>query len=101
MPDSYRSVPKERSPAPTDDYLCGCFIVNTSASFCKREGINNQATRGLLLRTRQRRIVRPFQKVELGSGDIIMEIKRAGSQPSSKGPADWFTGTVRIDPLFQ
>jgi quercetin dioxygenase-like cupin family protein len=28
-----------------------------------------------------------------------MEIKRAGSQPSSKGPADWFTGTVRIDPL--
>ena len=32
---------------------------------------------------------------------IGMEIKRIGSQPSSKGPADWFTGTVRIDPLFQ
>jgi quercetin dioxygenase-like cupin family protein len=30
-----------------------------------------------------------------------MEIKRIGSQASSKGPADWFTGTVRIDPLFQ
>src|SRR3954470_16664157 len=30
-----------------------------------------------------------------------MEIKRAGSQPSGKGPADWFTGTVRVDPLFQ
>ncbi|MDC9822262.1 cupin domain-containing protein [Devosia sp. ZB163] len=29
-----------------------------------------------------------------------MEITRAGSQPSGKGPADWFTGTVRIDPLF-
>jgi quercetin dioxygenase-like cupin family protein len=29
-----------------------------------------------------------------------MEIKRSGSQPSVKGPADWFTGTVRIDPLF-
>lgn len=28
-----------------------------------------------------------------------MHITRAGSQPSSKGPADWFTGTVRIDPL--
>ena len=28
-----------------------------------------------------------------------MEIKRSGSQPSVKGPADWFTGTVRIDPL--
>ncbi len=30
-----------------------------------------------------------------------MEIKRVGSQPSAKGPPDWFTGTVRIDPLFQ
>ncbi|HJQ56374.1 MAG TPA: cupin domain-containing protein [Vineibacter sp.] len=29
-----------------------------------------------------------------------MEIRRNGSQPSGKGPADWFTGTVRIDPLF-
>jgi quercetin dioxygenase-like cupin family protein len=30
-----------------------------------------------------------------------MEIKRNGSQASSKGPAEWFTGTVRIDPLFE
>jgi len=30
-----------------------------------------------------------------------MEIKRNGSQPSNNGPTDWFTGTVRIDPLFQ
>ena len=30
-----------------------------------------------------------------------MDIKRAGSQPSGKGPAEYFTGTVRIDPLFQ
>jgi quercetin dioxygenase-like cupin family protein len=29
-----------------------------------------------------------------------MEIRRAGSQASGKGPSDWFTGTVRIDPLF-
>jgi quercetin dioxygenase-like cupin family protein len=29
-----------------------------------------------------------------------MEIKRSGSQPSVKGPSNWFTGTVRIDPLF-
>jgi len=28
-----------------------------------------------------------------------MEIKRSGSQPSGKGPAEYFTGTVRIDPL--
>ena len=30
-----------------------------------------------------------------------MEIKRNGSQPSSKGPAEWFTGNVRIEPLNQ
>ena len=30
-----------------------------------------------------------------------MRITRAGSQPSAKGPSDWFTGTVRIDPQFQ
>jgi quercetin dioxygenase-like cupin family protein len=30
-----------------------------------------------------------------------MEITRVGSQPSGKGPADWFTGDVRVDPLFQ
>ena len=29
-----------------------------------------------------------------------MEIKRTGSQPSGKGPAEYFTGTVRIDPLI-
>jgi quercetin dioxygenase-like cupin family protein len=30
-----------------------------------------------------------------------MEIKRSGSQSSTRGPADWFTGNVRIDPLFK
>jgi quercetin dioxygenase-like cupin family protein len=34
-------------------------------------------------------------------GETLMEIKRNGSQPSVKGPTDWFTGAVRIDPLFQ
>ncbi len=30
-----------------------------------------------------------------------MEIKRNGTQPSGKGPEEYFTGTVRIDPLFE
>ncbi len=30
-----------------------------------------------------------------------MNIQRVGSQPSNKGPADWFTGTVRIDSPFK
>jgi quercetin dioxygenase-like cupin family protein len=29
-----------------------------------------------------------------------MTITSSGSQPSARGPADWFTGVVRIDPLF-
>src|SRR5207253_10808562 len=37
-----------------------------------------------------------------GNRDVRrMEIRRVGSQSSTKGPVDWFTGTVRIDPLFQ
>ncbi len=30
-----------------------------------------------------------------------MEIKRSESQPSAQGPAEWFSGRVRVDPLFQ
>ena len=30
-----------------------------------------------------------------------MEIRRAGSRPSGKGPAEHFTGSVRVDPLFE
>ncbi len=30
-----------------------------------------------------------------------MDIKRSGSQPSARGPAEYFTGTVRVDPLFE
>jgi quercetin dioxygenase-like cupin family protein len=30
-----------------------------------------------------------------------MELKRNGSQPSAKGPTEYFTGNVRVDPLFQ
>lgn len=30
-----------------------------------------------------------------------MDIKRAGSQPSRPGPADYFTGSVRVDPLVE
>jgi len=30
-----------------------------------------------------------------------MDIMRSGSKPSEKGPSEWFTGTVRLDPLFR
>jgi len=43
--------------------------------------------------------IAPFK--QLGFNHQIMDIKRNGTQPSNKGPTDWFTGMVRIDPLFQ
>ncbi len=30
----------------------------------------------------------------------MVQVTRVGSQPSGKGPVEWFTGTVRVDPLF-
>jgi len=40
--------------------------------------------------------------IEVSSQDgKHMDIKRAGTQASAKGPSDWFTGTVRIDPRFK
>jgi quercetin dioxygenase-like cupin family protein len=35
----------------------------------------------------------------VGAGD--MDIKRNGTQPSGRGPVEWFTGSVRIDSPFQ
>jgi quercetin dioxygenase-like cupin family protein len=43
----------------------------------------------------------PMQAVPTTARNRTMEIKRIGSQPSGKGSADYFTGTVRVDPLFQ
>jgi quercetin dioxygenase-like cupin family protein len=42
-------------------------------------------------------VIKPGKTFQLWKN--IMELKRAGSQPSMKGPEEWFTGTVRIDPL--
>jgi quercetin dioxygenase-like cupin family protein len=33
--------------------------------------------------------------------ELLMDIARSGSQPSAKGPADWFTGAVRLDAPFK
>ena len=47
----------------------------------------------------------PVRVLEYCHGQAIkesnVEIKRAGTQPSGRGQQDWFTGPVRIDPLFQ
>ena len=40
------------------------------------------------------------QVLTTSTKEFAMEITRVGSRPSAKGPEDWFTGAVRIDPLF-
>jgi quercetin dioxygenase-like cupin family protein len=39
-------------------------------------------------------------RARMGTGDEGMEIRRAGSEPSREGPADYFTGRVRVDALL-
>jgi quercetin dioxygenase-like cupin family protein len=46
-------------------------------------------------------IVRQALIKQLKRRKKFMQIKRNGSQPSAKGPTDWFTGTVRIDSPFK
>jgi quercetin dioxygenase-like cupin family protein len=42
----------------------------------------------------------PNHSLQRQNATMNIEITRTGSKPSVKGPADWFTGTTRIDPLF-
>src|SRR4051794_4140689 len=57
-------------------------------------------SRRSVLRTALATLTFPFVRVSATTPGGVMEIKKSGSQPSAKGPAEWFTGTVRIDPLF-
>jgi quercetin dioxygenase-like cupin family protein len=57
-------------------------------------------TRRSLLRATFIAMLLPITRAWSATGVTRMDIKRTGSQPSTKGPAEWFTGTVRIDPLF-
>jgi quercetin dioxygenase-like cupin family protein len=59
-----------------------------------------QCTRRSVLRMAIAAVTLPFVGGWTARPGVNMEIKRSGSQPSAKGPAEWFTGTVRIDPLF-
>jgi quercetin dioxygenase-like cupin family protein len=43
----------------------------------------------------------PAEKDSTTGRNATMDIKRNGSRQSGKGPEAWFTGTVRVDPLFQ
>ena len=62
----------------------------------RRDGFS----RRLILQAMASAAMLPFIDLRAHTQGGEMEIKRSGSQPSAKGPEEWFTGTVRIDPLF-
>ena len=66
----------------------------------RQTGRNAGCTRRDVLRIAVAAMSLPFGRAWATTLRGDMEIKRSGSQPSAKGPAEWFTGTVRIDPLF-
>ena len=66
----------------------------------RETGLHAACTRRSVLATVVAAMTFPFVRAWAATQGGDMEIKRSGSQPSAKGPAEWFTGTVRIDPLF-
>ena len=66
----------------------------------RETGRKADCTRRDVLRIAVAAMTLPFGRAWATTLRGDMEIKRSGSQPSTKGPAEWFTGTVRIDPLF-
>ena len=60
----------------------------------------SEMTRRSALRAAGAVMLLPIARTAGAKTGDMMDIKRSGSQPSAKGPAEWFTGTVRIDPLF-
>src|SRR5687767_437019 len=57
-------------------------------------------SRRSVLQTALTTLMLAFVRVSATTRGAVMEIKRSGSQPSVKEPAEWFAGAVRIDPSF-
>jgi quercetin dioxygenase-like cupin family protein len=66
-----------------------------------RRGAIAATAAGVAALTTLRRLGAEMPPAERRSRDMDIEIKRNGSRPSTKGSPDWFTGSVRVDPLFQ
>jgi quercetin dioxygenase-like cupin family protein len=66
-------------------FLSGCVFLKTTGIVFRRPAILRAQTNAHLAQQQQ----------------FNMEIKRIGSEASTKGPAEYFTGTVRVDPLFK
>jgi quercetin dioxygenase-like cupin family protein len=80
------------------------FIVTISLIFVaayaqQQEQVQQDQASSFIVQNTNKSMQDPLQGNE--SSQPQLEIKRSGSQPSTKGSEEYFTGTVRIDPLFQ
>jgi len=80
-------------------FIVTIFLVSDNAYPQQQEQQQQDQTASFIVQNTNRSMQDPLQGNE--SSRTQLEIKRSGSQPSTKGPEEWFTGTVRIDPLFQ
>ena len=78
------------------------FLIGAAALGLLFIGIHNSwdTVTHLVVNSPQRDDGGDTRRAAQDEGARQAEIQRSGSQPSGKGPSDWFTGTVRIDPLF-
>jgi len=79
-------------------FIVTIFLVSDNAYPQQQEQQQQDQTASFIVQNTNRSMQDPLQGNE--SSQAQLEIKRSGSQPSTKGPEEWFTGTVRIDPLF-
>jgi quercetin dioxygenase-like cupin family protein len=76
------------------------MLAFVDAATADASGPSGGMTRRVVLRVMASAAMLPWVGLRAQTQGGHMEITRSGSQPSVKGPAEWFTGTVRIDPLF-
>src|SRR5436190_1564282 len=86
--------------APIRMMSCPCMVTGSNRTIPRlsREGNEDVWSRRNLLDAQRPPPACIRLENKLSEGESV-EIKRIGSRPSGKGPADWFTGSVRIDPL--
>jgi len=77
-------------------------VTETPRMVTRRSALSGAAELAMLASARLGFAQAPAENdLTVGTRNGTMDIKRNGSRPSGKGPEAWFTGTVRVDPLFQ
>src|SRR4051812_18207309 len=77
------------------------YFVGAQRVVTRRSVLSSTAGLALLASLRSRFAEPPAVNLSTTRRNGTMNIKRNGSRPSGKGPEAWFTGTVRVDPMFQ